>query len=365
MVGSLGTYNGRSTYFAKVIKGGNIVMAILILCAIILWFAIFALLLKTRQSKLTILTTMVIIIFSSSCLYLTLGGWRQVQAQYAYDNMVEVLQSLHESPNIDASMVDDALAELGDQLPDHPFVWFKLGEIYEKLAWFDKAKQSYAQALKLAPNIDTKIKYAYASALSQGGILDLETLKIIESILDIDSSHMAALNLLAMDAYKNSDFIKAANIWEGMLSIADDSTGTEITAIHKALDKALEQLPTDEYAKLSHPFRIRVSVSFSTGLMANIPENSSVYVFAKLKDGKGPPLAVLKLSPSALPQNVWLSGANSMAKGVTLDKGQDIIVTARISQTGPIAQVGDIEAKSEPIHITGVHSTHIIIDDHV
>lgn len=336
-----------------------------ILGLLILWLVLGVFLVKAKQPKRVIITFMSVVIVSSLALYSQWGGMRQVKAEIAYEAMVETLQSLYDTPNLDVETVEVELAVLEQSLPEHPFLWFRLGEIYEKLAWYDKAKQSYQHSLNLAPEVtDTKIKLAYAQSLSEGGILDQNSIGLVQSILRQDSNHLAALNLLAMDAYKKDNYQTAAQIWQRMLDIVAPNDVGQYTAINKALEKAKQHLTRNELVSFDNEILIKVNVSISEQLYDKIPPNASLFVFAKQKQGKGPPLAAVKLDSKTLPKVVTLSKTDAMMGGVTLAMGQDIIITARITQSeGPFSQKGDIEGKSKLIHISGTHDVDIIIDE--
>ena len=68
-----------------------------------------------------------------------------------------------------------------------------------------------------------------------------------------------------------------------------------------------------------------------------------MFVFAREPGSQGPPLAVKRLTSSAIGSQVQLSAADSMMPGRVLTKGQHVSVTARVSFGGqPVPSAGDL-----------------------
>ena len=77
---------------------------------------------------------------------------------------------------------------------------------------------------------------------------------------------------------------------------------------------------------------ITVDVNLDSALVDNLPENGTLFVFAKAAKGSPMPLAVVKLTDYSFPLKVQLSDLNSMVEGLTLSSSQEIVITARISK---------------------------------
>ncbi len=303
----------------------------------------------------------------SVTMYAYLGGWRQMRAQDSYDHMMQVLQDLYLEQPLTPEKVEVALSDVSKNLPDDPFVWYRLGEIYEKLSWLTKAKESYEKSLTLAPQvIETQIKFAYASALKAGGVLEDKALLLVKNILSQEPNHLAARNLLAMDAFKKEEFGQAADIWQSMLKDVSLESKDERVAITRALDQALQHLPEDYQMSNNTQIELAIDIALSPQVKDFVQHETPVFVFAKRKEQPGPPLAVARLYLSELPKKVSLSPLNAMQPGVTLESGQDIIVTARVaSQFSPLANPGDWQGQSVPVRVTGKHHLNIVIDTQI
>ncbi len=91
-------------------------------------------------------------------------------------------------------------------------------------------------------------------------------------------------------------------------------------------------------------------ILISEKLRKQIAPTAVLYVIARPADGKGPPLAVKRITqPFKFPISFVLSGADVMMPGV-LFEGKTAI-SARLSQAGSATPVnpGDLESSSKPV----------------
>ena len=80
--------------------------------------------------------------------------------------------------------------------------------------------------------------------------------------------------------------------------------------------------------------------------LAALGPNAQLFIIARAPEG-GPPIAVIRRPPSAVPGEFSLSDANSMIQGRSLAAYPQITVVARLSQSGqPTAQPGDWQAEA-------------------
>jgi cytochrome c-type biogenesis protein CcmH len=87
---------------------------------------------------------------------------------------------------------------------------------------------------------------------------------------------------------------------------------------------------------------IKLSVTLGEGRsLASLGPNAQLFIMALAPEG-GPPLAVIRRPPSAVPGEFSLSDANSMIQGRSLAAYPEVKVVARLSSSGqPGAQPGD------------------------
>ncbi|HET7609896.1 MAG TPA: hypothetical protein VFL84_14540, partial [Gammaproteobacteria bacterium] len=93
---------------------------------------------------------------------------------------------------------------------------------------------------------------------------------------------------------------------------------------------------------------IKLSVTLGEGRsLTALAPTAQLFVMALAPEGAGPPLAVIRRPPSAVPGEFSLSDANSMIQGRSLAAYPEITVVARLSRSGqPTAQPGDWQAEA-------------------
>ena len=112
------------------------------------------------------------------------------------------------------------------------------------------ARQAYAQALevgrKVAQDPSVWVEYAEALALTQGGSLAGEPMRLLERALALRPTHPGALDLAGSAAWEAGDYRSAARYWQRLQQnlTSDDPR-------HKALASALET--AERRARLSLP----------------------------------------------------------------------------------------------------------------
>jgi cytochrome c-type biogenesis protein CcmH len=80
--------------------------------------------------------------------------------------------------------------------------------------------------------------------------------------------------------------------------------------------------------------------------LADLGPAAQLFIIARAPEG-GPPIAVIRRPPSAVPGEFSLSDANSMIQGRSLAAYPELTVVARLSRSGqPTAQPGDWQAEA-------------------
>src|SRR6185503_16217464 len=87
---------------------------------------------------------------------------------------------------------------------------------------------------------------------------------------------------------------------------------------------------------------IKLNVALGTGrTVADLPPSAQLFIIARAPEG-GPPLAVIRRPPAAVPGEFTLSDADSMIQGRSLANYPELTVVSRLSRSGqPIEQLGD------------------------
>jgi cytochrome c-type biogenesis protein CcmH len=142
-----------------------------------------------------------------------------------------------------------------------------------------------------------------------------------------------------MEAFKRGDTARAKRFFERALTFADGERAKLIATVLEGLPAAAEVVETDQAPvvrqdepPILNPRRVRVTVTKDPAL--DVDSALTVYVFARAATGPPMPLAVVKRTVSDLPLQVVLDESMAMMAGLSIADFDQIIVTAKISETG-------------------------------
>lgn len=98
---------------------------------------------------------------------------------------------------------------------------------------------------------------------------------------------------------------------------------------------------------------LKLKITLDPSALAMTSQDSSVFIFARSADVKGPPLAVMRKQVSDFPLMVTLDDSMAMVPAFKISTSKNIIVGARISKSGsPMKGDGDIEQLSDVVPAT-------------
>ena len=114
---------------------------------------------------------------------------------------------------------------------------------------------------------------------------------------------------------------------------------------------------------MPRPFKAVSSarVSVAPELLAELPADASVFVFARDPNGPPMPLIAKRLSLSQLPLEITLSADDAMLPGVTLDSATALQLVARVSPTGD-AREGTHLGQLDEVHAGQDGTLELVID---
>ena len=238
----------------------------------------------------------------------------------------------------------EALRVRLQQQPDDLRGWIMLGRSYAAMGRNGEAAQAYAQANSLtqASNPDLLVAQAEALAMANEQRFDGEALVLVKQALELDGGHLRGLwyGLLAAsqseDEAAQDDYLKRlANHPE-----LPEEMATWLRAEFGAKFQRAEAAPSA--AGLS--FNVRVALAAE--LVEQVPEDATLFVFARAASGPPMPLAVARLElPRQWPVQITLDDSMSMLEGMNLSSFDAWTVVARISRSGQVqAQSGDWQA---------------------
>ena len=124
-----------------------------------------------------------------------------------------------------------------------------------------------------------------------------------------------------------------------------------------------EEVTDNTQAEIANS-EIKVTVDLASELKTQLPDDGTLFVFAKAASGPPMPLAVVKMTEYSFPLEVTLSDSNAMVEGLTLSSTDKIILTARLSKdTTVVPSSGELEGKSDILERAEVKEYALLINE--
>ena len=266
-----------------------------------------------------------------------------------------------------AEEVKRAIAELGsrekiiaalrarlDQLPENANSakgWYILGKLYFNANKIDEAMFALGKAMHLKPDeAEYILQWVSVKFYKYQNKLDDESKILLNKVLKTSPDQVNAINLLAIDAYKQKKYSEALGYWERLLkyySPDSDDGKSLLQMIHQA-QTALVQ---SEKPLISSP-RLIVTLTLSPALKGKIAPTDTLFVYALEENASKIPVAVIRQTLNPLPKTIILDNSQGMLVGRTLEKVSKVYVEARISKTGnAFVTKGDFLGKSSVVEL--------------
>ena len=304
------------------------------------------------QSRLPIIFAAAVVIFS-------IFTYSDFGLSFGALNDWLVSEEIHETAPHDPvdmrAIVEKLSASLQNQ-PDNDQGWFLLGQSWRSLSVYDKSADAFSHLLQKYPG-DASLASYYAEALflADEQRFTPRVKLAVEQALKLDPNNILMLEFTAMDAYRAGDMNTAITLFRRALSGAD---GERATLLQQAIARvsaesggapAERALPVER--KLPAGRALKVLVELAEGVSS--PASATVYVYARAFQGPPMPLAVERLTVSALPALVTLTASQAMMQGMSLDDVDTVQLVARISESGLAnASPDDYEVVSQSIDMT-------------
>jgi cytochrome c-type biogenesis protein CcmH len=235
----------------------------------------------------------------------------------------------------------DQLAEQLERSPNDIRGWTLLAASYMQVGRYDEGRAAYQRVWSLTRQPDDELKIAYAESqiLTDRATLTGEAGRLIEEVLQSRPNDAKALwygGHVALELGRD-DEVRAR--WSRLLTMNIPEEVARVVQMQLAeLDAA------GQGSQPSAPVgpEIKLSVTLGEGRsLTSLAPNAQLFIMALAPEG-GPPLAVIRRPPSAVPGEFSLSDANSMIQGRSLAAYPEVKVVARLSNSGqPGAQPGD------------------------
>ena len=316
-------------------------------------------LLRDKQSRVAGALAAILIVAASAGLYPLWSNW---------DWKAPAESQAAAGPDV-AAMV----AKLEGHLRDSPGDlegWLMLGRSYVALNRLDDAIVAYDHAHQLdAKNAEAAMGLGEAMSLKAGGEITPQASQLFEQALTLEPGNAKALLYGGFAAAARGDRPLARARWQALIDLhpppqivqmlnariaeLGPSTGGAASLASGATPSPGMSAPppgtsaspggTNTPAGGLNPAQVTVNISLAPALKTRLTSEVALFVFAREPGSQGPPLAVKRLTSSAIGTQVQLSAADSMMPGRVLAKGQRVSVTARVSFGGqPVPSAGDL-----------------------
>lgn len=328
--------------------------------------------------------TIAVVIFIpvlSGLLYLSLGQPRALFPG-ATKNATAGLATGHATPADVESMVSQLAARLKAN-PDDPDGWFMLGRSYMVLKRYDKAADVFRRLREMVGDEpEVLVREATALAMTRGGDLSGEPIKLVKRAIEKDPGNAQALWMAATAAYQAQDYRTALTYYQRVEPMLK---GEPLQQVHSMLQRladkgygkgpevasnadasgggTTETSPAPTAPAAADSASLKVNVTLDPSLKSSADSQATVFIFAKAVSGPPMPLAVVRKTVADLPVTVTLDDSQAMMPQLKLSGFKQVKVGARISSSGrPISQPGDLEGESAPVSPGSSRTIDITID---
>jgi cytochrome c-type biogenesis protein CcmH len=266
-------------------------------------------------------------------------------------------------------LVDELAARL-ERAPDDVAGWELLGRSYVALGDYEQSVRAYREAWSRTPQPDDDLKLSFAEAqiLNDRASLGGDAGRLVEEVLVNEPANPKALWYGGHVALElgHEDEVKAR--WSRLLAMnPPDEIATilrqRLAALGGPSSAAAPNAGTAAAAVAPSGPTVRLDVSLAAGRsIQQLPPSAALFILARAPGG-GPPLAVIRQPPSAIPGQFTLSDANSMIPGRSLGDYDEITLVARLSKSGqPSEQPGDWYAQTSYRPKDGAGTVALVID---
>jgi cytochrome c-type biogenesis protein CcmH len=249
------------------------------------------------------------------------------------------------------------------QDPKNSSAWAMLAHSYEMLGKFPEAASAYKRLAQLLPK-DSQVlaDYADALAVANGRSFKGEPVDLLKRALSLDAKNAKALLLTGAAFIETQDYTQAISFLEKARSATTDTVILHQIDGDIAQAKALSGAPTvapigsaqgtkDIAADLTKA-QVSGRVLLTQALRAKVPDQATLFVFARPAEGSRMPVALLRKKVSDLPLDFTLNDSMAMVPGNGMSKLSSVVVVARISIKGDVVPTaGDLEIVSAPVPI--------------
>jgi len=226
--------------------------------------------------------------------------------------------------------------------------WLSLGLAFMQARDYGPAQVALARAAEIKPNdLSMVLTYVQSTIVTQQGPMSPKIRGLLGKIMHEHPEHQGALLMHAMGSLRGGELLAAR---ESLLRL--QTLRTELGEDPEAdgqITRLLAETEMDAGSQeLADGFPVEITIS--SDLIANLPADAVLYVFARPLQGGGMPIAVIRRPVTQFPVRLVVTDADSLSPDRPLSGEPIVVLQARISLTGDATpSPGDLEAAAVPV----------------
>ena len=246
--------------------------------------------------------------------------------------------------------------------------WRLLGRVTFALEDIEASMQAYNKAYELDPyNMSTLLHWSYVMLNLRDESYMRRAALLLAEALRQDPQNAEALWMVAGIAEVSGDMDKAVMTWRMLTQVLDQNDGRYAYVVDKlrqATGPASATASTIDQPVGSVPgSSVTIQLSLAEGFEDKLPEQGTLFVYAKAPQGRPMPAAVVKLNDFSFPLTVELGDANAMLPDYKLSGLEQMVIFARVSKDGDIGvSAGELQGQSEALVVKQTQSVNLVID---
>ena len=282
----------------------------------------------------------ILIPVTAALIYIKLGS------PFWIDPDLPTSAEIEQNPEANITLLVTRLEQTLQENPDNADGWALAGRTYMSLGRFNDAEQAYQRVHQIVgDDPDILTAWADASLMVNGNVYSREISQRIHRALELNPTQVNALWIAAMGARSQNNFEQSIEYLTRLKPLISESPDAiaQVDQLIQELQPEGTQGSSSQSTNETNNASIAVTVSIDEGLIADLPSNTPVFVFARAVSGPPFPLAAQRLLLSQLPITITLDESMAMLPDNHLGTVTEAIVIARVSLSGqPTATPGDL-----------------------
>jgi cytochrome c-type biogenesis protein CcmH len=267
--------------------------------------------------------------------------------------------------------------------------WTMLGRAHKYLGNYELAAKAFAVVLEKDPNnVAVMLENAEMIALNNDRSFTPEARDLILKAYALEPGNANVLWFAGVAEYQYGNYQLAIDHLVQLLPLAageEEVKQSIISIVAKSRDQLIasgKKMPElvdlvgvkavadtgspaveSKTASAAAMTRLQVSVDVSAEVREKFDAGDSIFVYAKAKQGPRMPLAVQRMTLSALPATVVLDDSMAMVEGMNLSAFDQLVVSARVTKSGSaISQSGDYIGQIDVNDKSNEKTLNVVID---